>query len=305
MKNDFNLESRLNENSLLSKIKSFLFSGKRVKTQSKFKNIQNISSDRGLFDKTVYTPLAAAFEELKKRREDEGLEKKILKMLGGGIPEPLQKEPRAVIFRHVATPNYENRRFISLVEGFEELKPLFWEYYSDKFTSNNECKRTLGKLFFFKGKGKNGGLKIDSTNIIDFNNYNGHPISSIKTLWGQNFIDFHHEFFRSCFRDMTDTFFDSSEWFKLNGKTAQGYYKSFLTLFIRNGILFENFLLDEREKSFTENVFMSAFIDIHNELGLKPLIVALEPTNIEGNQFWLCYPGENEKYVEAKLNSAS
>lgn len=261
----------------------------------KLPSISDLVKDRARFDSFVYTPIREAIQELARRSKDQGLTKKIENLLHGDIPEPLSRKPRAVIFRQLKTPNYEMRRFVSLVEGLGKLEPLFWEYAADKFTPNNEYKRALGKLLFFGGKGKKGGSKIDALNIIDFNQSNGKQISSLLTLWGQNFVDFHHEFFDTCFRSMPGTSYDSSDWFSHNGRSANGYYKSFLALFIKHGILFENFLLDETEFTFTKDIVLPAFLSVYSETGLKPLVVALEPTSIEGDKFWLCYPGQDRR----------
>ncbi len=264
-------------------------------------DIPMLVSNRSLFDATLYTSLEEAWAELQRRRQDPELERKVLELLGGEIPVPLRNGPRAIIFRHVLTPNYEMRRFVSLVNGFGKLKPLFWEYYSDKYTPNNELKRTIGRLFFYHGKGKKGGSRIDSLNVLDFNTANGQLISDLKTVWGQNFVEFHHEFFKDCFRELPGTTYDASGWFKNNGQVSKTYYEAFMLLMIKDGILFENMMLDESEIDFAKNVFLPSFISVYQKLGLKPLIVALEPTDIEGDHFWMCYPGADRGYIEKKL----
>jgi len=121
---------------------------------STLEDIPKILADRELFEKTVYTPLPEALEELKKRRIDKSLEKQVLEILNNNIPEPLKDSPKAVIFRQLITPNYEVRRFVSIIDGLGGIGPLFWEYHDDKFTSNNEWKHSLGKMKFYNGKGK-------------------------------------------------------------------------------------------------------------------------------------------------------
>lgn len=266
--------------------------------------IKRLIRDRELFDQTIYTPLPEALKILAKRGLDVGLERKVSALLGGDIPQPLIHKPQAVLFRQVATPNYEIRRFFSLIDSIEGLEPLFWEYHQDKFTSNNEWKHSLGKLFFYQGKGKKGGAKIDTAKIIDFNTWNGKPLHEVTTLWNQPLIDFHHEFFSARFREVGSIFFDATDWFIRQGKQASKYYESFLTLFVRHGILFENFMLDQKEVEFTEKVFLPAFFAVWEKTGQKPLIVSLEPTDIEGDQFWICHPEEHKDFVIQKLDQA-
>lgn len=264
-------------------------------------DIPRMLTDRKMFDETLYTHLDEAWEELTRRRQDKDLERRVNEILGNDIPLPFSTDPKAVLFRHVLTPNYETRRFVSLLDGFGKIDPLFWEYHKDKYTPNNELKRTIGRLFFYHGKGKKGGMKLDSLNVLDFNTANGKPISSLQTSWGQDFVQFHHDFFADCFRPMPGTTFDASDWFQNHGGSSGNYYKSFMALFIRHGILFENMMLDDSEVEFARDVFLPAFLEIFNELGVKPLIVALEPTNIEGDHFWMCYPGQDKEYVEKRM----
>lgn len=260
-----------------------------------------IVSDRKIFDGTIYTPLEVAWEELLRRRQDVELVKKVEEFLCGDIPEPLKGYPSAVLFRNLVTPNYEVRRFISLVDGYGKLKPLAFEYTDDKFTSNNELKRMLGKMYFAHSLGRKGGINLDSINVIDFVASDGRPIKDVETIWKQSLVDFHHDFLKHCYPEMPLKLFDASRWLKTKGKRASDYYGPFFTLFITHGILFENMMLDEKEVAFAKNVFVPAFLSVWKEFGVKPLIVALEPTDIEGDKFWMCYPSEDMFYVQNKM----
>lgn len=251
-------------------------------------------NDRDRFNEFIYTPLEDALVELQRRWQDPTVKG------AQAVPQPLAEGFRAVLFRQLVTSNYEVRRFVSIVDSLH-LRPLFWEYYADKFTSNNEWKHSLGKLFFYEGRGKQGGMKLKSKNVVDFNKVNGKPFSDVQTLWGQPLIEFHHELYQSRFRNLDGNHFDASDWLSENGKTALSYYESFLSLFLKHGILFENFMLDAKEFEFTRDVFFPAFCRVYAQTGLKPLVVALEPTDIEGDQFWICHPDDDREFVEAKL----
>jgi len=265
------------------------------------KKIPDIIADRKRYEGILYSPLPEAHKELMRRRQDAGLEKKISDLLGGNIPEPLQENPRAVLCRSVMSPNYEARHFTRLVEEFGRIAPLYMEYRGDKFASSNDSKLLLGKLHFFGGRGRRGGMKVDPFRIIDLPATDGKPLSSLRTVWGEGFVEFHHRFFDTCYRKASSSFFDSTAWLQSFGKTAETYYKSLLLLFVRHAILFENVLLNKQEIGFTTRVFLPAFLSIHQQLGLKPLIVPLEPTQTADNRFWLCYPGTDKAYVEQRM----
>lgn len=264
-------------------------------------DIPHIVTDRHRFDEVLYTSLPRAHEELLRRRQDKQLEKAVAESLGGKILEPLIDGPKAVIARSVISPNYETRRFADIVYGHKKLEPLFLEYRSDKFATNNEAKRMIGRLYFYNGKDRSGEIRTDSLNVVDFSESNGEHISAVRTLWGQKLVDFHHEYFDVQYQRLSHTFFDATQWLRTHGTNAEGYYRAFLTLFMRHGILFENVMLNDQERSFTAQVFLPAFISVYRQFGFKPLIVPLAPTDIEESPFWMCYPALDRDFIARKL----
>lgn len=145
---------------------------------------------------------------------------------------------------------------------------------------------------------KNGETMWENLRIINFNDSNNKKISSIKTMWGEPLVDFHHGLFCESFPKHTQCMTDISDWLHTAGPHAIDYYKQFLTLFLRDGILFENFLLEKNEFGFTQQVVLPAFLAVMKETGLKPLVVALEPTDIEADNFWQSHPYTDMKVLE-------
>jgi hypothetical protein len=183
------------------------------------------------------------------------------------------------------------------------VKPVFWQYFDDKFTSNNETKYYLGKMAFFYGIGKKGGSIKKYVNVIDFNGSNGKKMGEVPLVNGKKLKDFHNELLLEQYPGMGESLFDASNWFATNGGVAKEYYKKYVGLFLTHAILFENFILEGDELEFTRNVFLPVFLDVWRTTGMKPLIVALEPTDLEGDEFWMCYPHEMQKGVEDKIAS--
>lgn len=255
------------------------------------KFVEDLVSDRQKFDEYVYFPtIEEAMVELERRRNDKELQSRVEEYFKDvGIPVPFQDEPRLTLFRQIATPNIEVSRFLIIADGVD-MKPLLFEYYDDKFTSNNEWKLYCGKLAFYEGIGKKGGHKISYSTIIDFNTYNGKKISEVKTLWGEGLTDFHHKLFDVNYTHHSkDYFFDASEWLHGCGGNALNYYKYFLALFVFHGILFENLILsNENELEFGKSIFLPVLNDLRDRLGHKPIIVPVSPTEIESAEFWLC-----------------
>lgn len=245
---------------------------------------EKIITDRKLFNETVYTPLSKAVEILKERQNDKDLIKKVEDFLKGNMPEPMKDlNLYAVQFRQIATPNYEGLRFLSIA-GEYDLKPLICEYHDDILVSNNPYKYSLGMLHFSNNRpDQNEYMKI-----VDFSKYNGKSIRNISTLWEESLVNFHKNLFSVVNKE--PLLFDASPWFQENGGKASLYYKNLLALFICHGILFENFSPNGKEREFSKNIVLPAIIDVLKLFGCKPLIVPLEPLDMEDDKHWFSYP---------------
>ncbi len=237
--------------------------------------------------------------ELLERERDKQLEEYVEKSLPDGLPDAMKGHKTFALFRHLATSNYEIHRFAMVADAFPEFKPLILEFAEDKFNDRNEWKYFLGKLRFHKGVDKHGQPIVEHLGIINFNESNNKPISSLHTHWGERFVDFHHRLFNTSFPQLKDNVYDLSDWLKNIAPSAKEYYKTFFTLFLRDGILFENFIPEGKEFTFTRDVILPALLEIQEETGKKPLVVALEPTDIEGDQFWLSHPHAVKSSIDA------
>ena len=267
-------------------------------------DIEKLMSDRAAFDELVYTPVEKAVEELHERRNDLWLEKRVALFLEGNIPQPFQEKPRTVILRYILTPNYEIREFIDRVEKIKELPLLICEHTEDKFFTNT-IKRMLGKIGFYIGRDFKGNKKIDYLRVIDIPKATGKNLSEISTFWGQSLVDFHREFFRETYRKLhEDDTYNISHWHNKKGPKPAAYYAPLMSLFVRHGILFEDFLFaDKQERPFLRNVFLPAFITICETMGKKPLISRITSSGVEGDKYWFCYPYASKAFVEKKVSN--
>jgi hypothetical protein len=240
----------------------------------------------------IYTPLSVAKEEIWRRWNDKALRKKVEDFLGGDIPESLKISPKATLVRHIISPNHEFFHFLDLAKS-ADLDLALLEYKNDKFVAENTDKYHLCKLFFHNGKGKKNGDKISTFKIINFNGAEGKKFSDLNTIWGENFVDFHHktlDFFDKSL-ELEKKIFDISDWLNKHGGSSEKFYTNFLALFICNGILFENYLLNNEEANFTSNVVLHSIKKLQKLFGIKPLIVSVSPIKHDANLNWVCYPG--------------
>ncbi len=263
--------------------------------------IDRLMSDHRAFNDFVYTPVQEAIKELKRRSDDAALDGAARTLMGDDIPSYLTEgQPKGVLFRQVSTPNHEVRRFFSIMDAIDELAPLLGEHREDRFSTANDYKCSWGRLSFNK---KTEDKRFDNLRVIDFQAWDGHPLSEVRTLWGQDLIEFHHELFEATYRQVdAECFQNISPWLKRHGGSAKAYYGPVLAWFLKHAVLFENFMIgDGKEHAFTRSVFLPAFLDTYRKAGVKPLIVNLVPTTIEGEGFWLCHPCTSKHYIEEKL----
>jgi hypothetical protein len=270
-------------------------------------DIDFLMSNPEAFSSFIYTPINDAIKSLEQRSVNLALNK----FIDSKIPiKPTlinNTDKLAFLSRDLATSNFETKKFIEVVEKEGLLKPVFWEYYGDRFSPNvNITKYSLVKMTFYFGLDKSGKDRVRNMTIVDFNLYNGKKISEVKTLWGQSLVEFHHELLDYMYPNQIGKnifFFDATEWYRTVGDHVSVYYENLLILYLRNGILFEEYFLDDQYESvFIKNIFLPAFIKIYKESGFKPLICNLSCGNKNSNNFGMYYPDNVYEFVKNKIN---
>jgi len=255
-----------------------------------------LSDDYRRFADIVYTSLDDAVALLRERQSADLLSE----LEGNGlirIPEVLKDRHVALIGRQLSTPNHETKRFLDLAAR-HDLVPVFWEYHGDKFIARNSVKYSRGRLGFYHGVGRNGGLKVEYLNVIDFTRSEGRAIRNVRTLWGQPLIDFHHDMLFAEYPSLDcGSVYDASAWFAQHGGAARHYYRAFITLFLRHAIWFEWFDLHGEELNFTREIFLPAYYDVYSTFGLRPLITPIEPQNRDAGGYWQLYPGHLRSHL--------
>jgi hypothetical protein len=245
----------------------------------------------------IYTPLSEAKAELERRWNDPELRKKVEEYLGDNLPLPFHGEPRALCTFHVATSNWAFFHFWKASQEIN-LKPLVFEYTDDLFVTTNFDKASLAKMVFYHGRNDKNEMITSSHHIIDLCGKNEKKkIKDVETLWGEGLVDFHHRTLNTFYEDLE--IYDGSDDYHKLGKNPKEYYKYIFAFYIRNGILFENYLLTSKEKKFTEEVLLPAFEFVWKKFGVKPLIVPLTPQNEADGKHWWCYP----EYIKTLLGN--
>jgi hypothetical protein len=255
------------------------------------------SSLERFFCEKIYLTPSQASEEIFRRRNNPELLQKVRDYLKDELPACFQVAPKAILARVLASPNFEFFEFQKLAR-MANLEGWCLEYTHDKFRAENFDKYYLGKLCFNHGIGKKGGEKISTFKTIDFNQAEGKNIHTVTTLWDEGFVDFHHRILSMSTLKHAN-FEDASEWIIKKGKKSKVFYPYYLSLFICHGVLFENFLLED--KPLIEEMFMPALKIVYEKFGFYPLIVPLSPIEREYDLYWKQYPAEVEIVTKMKM----
>jgi hypothetical protein len=246
----------------------------------------------------MYISIEEAKEIVWKRWNNVELRKQVKEYLGD-IPAPFHEAPRSVLFRQIVSPNFESHAFCETSQNIG-LNPLCLEFTGDKFCTRNPEKVLMGKMMFCAEKGEKGEVcKTSNYHLFDFTHNDMKCFSEIRTFWGESFVDFSRSLTAKHLPNIE--FIDTTKWIRSFGNFPQNYYHRFLALFICHGTLFENFLDNGAEKTFTSDIIRPAIQSIKDHFGIQPLIVRLVPREREEDRYWSWYPRHIEQEVKALL----
>ncbi|MBK8092232.1 MAG: hypothetical protein IPK32_09720 [Verrucomicrobiaceae bacterium] len=226
----------------------------------------------------IYTPIREAVEILQKRRREANM------TIANALECLLATHSHAVLFRQVATPNFEMQRFVTAATS-AGLKPLVLEYHEDKFVHFNPAKHSLLKMRFHSGTGRNGGERIRCLSIAEMNGSDGKRLRELHTRNGVGIVPFHHALMDEAAFSRNVVRHDGSQWFQKHGGSADNYYPELFRLFLRHAVLFESFLTVGNDAAFTSGVVMPAFEAVRNKHGEQPVICRLDPVETEGDPY--------------------
>lgn len=262
--------------------------------------VEEVCQDTTQFRNLVYTPISLAISEIQQRWDSSELRTLIEDSVT--VPTVFTNEPTFSFFRQLCTPNFETHRFITISDSIG-FTPIIVTYVADKFTAANILKLAFARLKFCNSI-REGDAPSPSLKIIDIVKSDGKVFTDIQTVWGERLDHFHERIFRERYPHVVkDQIYDISSWYLRNGGRAKDYYDKLMLLFVQNTILFDNFILEDAyERRFIKEIFLPAFIRAWILTKLKPLVVSLEPTDMERDEFWTSYPENIVSMVYTEMN---
>lgn len=248
--------------------------------------------------RSIYTSLEDAREEVWNRWNNHSLKARVQEFLSDDIPDFLMDSPKAYLAKHIVSPNLNFFHYLDSVKLID-LEPAMPEYRIDKFVTSNKDKYHLGKIYTSSDKGKRGGVQISTRLIIDMQSADGKRFCDIKTVYGGEFIDFHHFLIDALAPGYKKYIYDVSDWMRRHGRNSEDFYLYFFALFICNGVLFENFLNKQgKYDEFNKAVVIPSFKKITDIFGVSPLVVPTVPFEIECDTPLWYYPKETERVID-------
>jgi len=231
----------------------------------------------------VFTPLADAVAELRRRRQHTDLMQRVRDYLHDDLPDYLRgPQPALYLARHVATPNFETLRFAELARPFG-LPMVIGQDTRDKFVAHNAMKRALGKLPV-----QRKGEQFEYVTVVDFVTAQGTRLCDVRTLHGQPLPDFHAGLMRAAALDDVQVADDAAWIDRQQRGDLPEHYKRFLALFVAHGVMLENY--EAEDAALLREVMQPAFDFVQQEFGVAPLVCDLAAGSGAHPGDWNGYP---------------
>lgn len=196
--------------------------------------------------------------------------------------------PVAILFRQVATPNYETRQFLRRCQRLG-LTPLLLEYTQDRFCSRNPCKHALLHPHFVEMINRRGAPVHRRHKLAEPELWEGKPLSLVQA--GQARLADLHANALSRVAGASPCRWDASAWFTTYPAGAEGYYVDLFSSLTGGVLLMEDFVTDDPDEArFFARVVLPAFHQATQILGHRPNVTRLCDNRRVASPLWYAYP---------------
>ena len=194
-----------------------------------------------------------------------------------------------VLFRALATPNFETLRFLDLARRAGR-PPLILELRNDWFTPTvNLSKRRLGKLRIYRTADSPETDATRSVSVVSFNEGGRQRISDLTCFDGTPLTDLHHAMLSAVTSAETSgQVIDIENLCHVDGNRSR--YEQIFALCACFGALAETFSLLGAEAAFTADVVLPAVEAIITRFGARPAVTELLPCGSAADPHWESYP---------------
>ena len=213
-------------------------------------------------------------------------------MLGPG-----NGKPRAILFRQVATPNYEFRHFLRLCirHGYS---PVILEYHNDRMSCKNPYKRSLVAPIFVERVNRNGGPIFRRQQLTNVERIEQLRLSQV-TVAGLRLHDFHGLLLKIALPGDSFRSIEASEILGRYPNGARDYYVDVFSALTGDLMLVEDFVTDFAEARFYADVVRPAFDSACSIIGQRPLVRRLCDNRRVVSPLWYAYPASYRAHFNA------
>lgn len=197
--------------------------------------------------------------------------------------------PVALLFRQVATPNYELISFVRRARrhGFE---PVVVEHALDRFSVHNAAKRALVTLPVVVGLDCRGRAILRRQNLVEHNSADGRPLGGIVLRTGESLTGFHRRKLHEVMGRAAPRRVELGDLVASAADGAAAYYGDVFRLLGGRVALFEDFVTDAQTARFFERIVRPAYDQAVLDLGRRPQITRLMNGRRASSPLWNAYP---------------
>lgn len=205
--------------------------------------------------------------------------------------------PRAILFRQIATPNYELRRFLRLCAR-SDYAPVILQYHADRMSCHNTFKRSLVAPMFLEGVSRTGQPFFRRQVLTNVEKVDRLQLAKVSVS-GRPLPSIHTDLLRLALPDERMELVEGSHWFGQYPAGAQDYYVDLFAALTGNLILFEDFVTSGEDGPFFERVVRPAFDAACSILGIRPLVRRLYDNRRMASPLWYAYPASYRAHFAA------
>jgi hypothetical protein len=213
-------------------------------------------------------------------------------MIGGG-----DGRPRAILFRQIATPNYELRRFLRRCAR-SGYAAVILQYYADRMSCHNTFKRNLVTPAFLEGFSRNGQPIFRRHTLANVEAVDQLKLADVL-ISGRTLPSIHADLLSLALPAERMELVEGSHWFGMYPSGARDYYVDLFSALSGDLLLFEDFLTNKEESVFFDRVVRPAFDTACSILGKRPLIRPLCENRRVSSPLWYAYPASYRAHFAA------
>lgn len=201
----------------------------------------------------------------------------------------LKDHPIAILFRQIATPNYETAWFVRKAQHYG-FRPVIIEHRTDRFSVHNSYKRSLVTPRIVMGRNKHGRTIVTQQKLIEHNSAEGKPLDSLLTVTGEKLLAYHHRKLHAIMGSQAPVTIDLSDIMSTATHGPSAYYVDVFKLTTGRAVLFEDFVVDAATDSFFTRVVKPAYEFALSSTGDRPKVVKLTQGRWAASPLWNAYP---------------